>query len=467
MEKKTNLKRISTGISSFDDIVLKGGVPKYSLNIITGQPGGGKTIFISQMLFANAGCENKAIYFSTISEPPIKALRYLKQFTFFKQEAFNSFIKIVELGRILHKDDPDWLIKFMMQKIEEFEANIVAIDSFKAISSLFSNPSYERKFIYDLASELVISQCTAFLVGEYSPNEITKEDVFAISDGIIVLSTDVKGYLRRHYIEILKMRGIEYFAGKHRLEIKESGIIVYPRLKSELILLNDIFPLSQKRLSIGTQGLDNMTKGGIYEGSSTLVSGPSGVGKTILSLYFLSCGTKEGKRGLFISFEEVPQKLIRIAKSSGIDLERLIAEKKIFLLYYSPIELSIDSFHKELLSIVEKEKPERIVIDSISDISISIADPTHLKNYLFSMITHFGRLGITCLFTSEIEKGDSAITTSRLSVVIDNIILLNYKEERNEMKKTIAVFKTRSLDHDKEIREYEIEDEGIKIFDEE
>lgn len=461
------LRVISTGISSLDNVILKGGIPKYSLNVIAGQPGGGKTIFASQILFANANLENKAIYFTTISEPPIKALRYLQQFTFFSRETFGSSIRIVELSKILHKDNSDWIIKFIMQKIEDFSATIVVIDSFKAISSLFSKPPLERKFIYDLASELILSQCTTFLVGEYSADEPTKEPVFAIADGIIVISTDVKGYIRRHYIEILKMRGMEYFAGKHRLEIESSGITVHPRLKPKPISIDDKFPCSLKRMSTGTQGLDKMTGGGIYEGSSTLIAGPSGVGKTILSLQFLNSGAKEGEKGLFISFEEAPYKLIRTAKSCGIDMERLIAEKKVFLLYYSPIELSIDTFHKELLSIIEKEKPERIVIDSLSDISITIADPTHLKNYLFSTITHFGRLGITCLFTSEVEKENSAITSSKLSVVIDNIILLDYKKEEDKIKKTISILKTRSLDHDKRICEYEITQQGVKIVDEE
>ncbi|MEW6103055.1 MAG: ATPase domain-containing protein [bacterium] len=463
MKNSVDLKLIKTGIAGFDDVILKGGIPRYSLNLIAGQPGGGKTITSSQILFTNCNEDNKGILFSTVSEPPIKLLRYLQQFTFFESKKFNSSIKIVDMSKVLHKDDPDWIIKFIMQKIEEFEAGIVVIDSFKAISGLFSNPSYERRFIYDLSSELILSQCTSFFVGEYSPDEITKESVFAIADSIILISTDVKGYLRRHYIEVLKMRGVEYFAGKHRLTIDSSGITVYPRLKPEPVSISDIFPLSVNRISTGTQGLDKMTGGGVYEGSSSLIVGPSGVGKTILSLHFLNEGAKKGKKGLFISFEEVPQKLVRTAKSSGIDLEKLISEKKMSILYYSPIELSIDAFHKELLSLVEKEEPEIIVIDSISDISITIADPTHLKNYLFSMITHLGRQGITCLFTSEIEKEDSSITASRLSVVIDNIFILDYKKEEDKMKKTISVLKTRSLDHDKGIFEYEITDSGIKI----
>jgi len=455
------LKLIPTGIPSFDNGVLQGGIPKYSLNLIAGQPGGGKTIFVFQLLFANANPENKAIYFSAISEPAIKSLRYLQQFSFFNKETFSSSIKIVDLTRILHKDDSSWIIKFIMQKIEEFSAGIVVIDSFKAVSSLFSNPSEARRFVYDLSSELVLSQSTAFLVGEYSLDEIAKEPVFAISDSIILLSTDVKGYLRRHYIEVLKMRGEEYFAGKHRLAIEKEGVVVYPRLKPEPFSLKEVFPLSSKRISTGTKGLDKMTKGGVYEGSSTLVAGPSGSGKTILSLHFL----KEAKKGLFISFEEPPQKLIKTAGSVGINLEGLISENRISVLYYSPVELSIDSFHKELISIVDVEKPERIVIDSISDISITIADPTHLKNYLFSMITNFARKGITCLFTSEVEKEEPAITASRLSVVIDNIILLDYKKEENEMKKTITIFKTRSLDHDKRILEFKIGGSGIEVLD--
>lgn len=465
-KEKIDLKLLPTGLSDFDNTILEGGFPRYSLNIICGPPGSGKTIFTYQMLFANVSTKNKAVCFTTISEPPIKVLRYLQQLDFFDAARLKKYIKLVDIGMMLREASYVGgmmeAIDFIREQVEKKDASLVVIDSFKALTSLLDNPKAMRKFIYDLAAELTALSCTTFLVGEYAEEEIISDPVFAIADGIIILSADRKGYLRRSYLEILKMRGTGYFAGRHRFGISPSGITVYPRLKPKEL------PVPEKaeersRIRTGIVGLDKMTGGGLYKASATLVSGPSGIGKTILSLQFLKEGARDGQKGLFVSFEESPGRLFSLSATCGIELDRLVKEKKIILYHISPVELCVDSFHRQIISLIEKERPERVVIDSIADISITIADPTNLKNYLLSLVSKFYELGVTSILTSELAKDEFPITSTRLSVVIDTIILLRYKEEEERMKRKISVLKMRGSDHAKEIREFEITNKGMKI----
>jgi len=464
-KEKIDLKLLPTGLSEFDNTILEGGFPRYSLNTICGPPGSGKTIFTYQMLFANVSGKNKAVCFTTISEPPIKVLRYLQQLEFFDAEKFKNYIRLVDIGMMLREAS---YVGGMMEAIDfideqiKKDASLVVIDSFKALSSLLDNPRAIRKFTYDLAAELTALSCTTFLVGEYAQEEIISDPVFAVADGIINFSADRKGYLRRSYLEVLKMRGAGYFAGKHRFGISSSGIVVYPRLKPKELPTPERAE-KRKRIKTGIPGLDQITDGGLYHGSTTLVSGPSGIGKTILSLQFLKEGAIDSQKGLFVSFEESPGQLFSLAATCGIELDRLVKEKKIILYHISPVELCVDSFHRQAIELIEKERPERVVVDSIADISITIADPTNLKNYLLSLVSKFYELGVTSVLTSESSEDGFPVTSTRLSVVIDTIILLRYKEEEERIKRNISVLKMRGSNHAKEIREFEITNKGMKI----
>ena len=172
--KKAKLPIIPTGLSGLDNVILGGGLPQYSLNIVCGPPGSGKTIFCYQMLFSNAGQQNKAVCFSTVSEPPIKTLRYLQQFSFFEPEKFKEHIKLRDLTTVLKNVQEGKgigeVINFIREEIEKESASFVLIDSFKAISSIIGGQDAMRRLIYGLAAELSVLQCTAFLIGEYTDN---------------------------------------------------------------------------------------------------------------------------------------------------------------------------------------------------------------------------------------------------------------------------------------------------------
>lgn len=180
------MQRISTGMSALDAI-LNGGLPQDSITMITGAPGTGKTILTLSILFANASPETPVLYFTTVSEPATKVLKYQQEFTFFDQEKFNSSVIFVDIGTTIKQEGLDKTIEIIRAKMEEVNPYMIAIDSFKGLADLVPDKFVFRAFVHDLSVLSAVFGTTALLVGEYARDAMETEPEFAIADGIISL----------------------------------------------------------------------------------------------------------------------------------------------------------------------------------------------------------------------------------------------------------------------------------------
>ena len=200
------LDKISTGVKSLD-LILNGGIPRYSVNILGGPPGSGKTILAQQIVFQNASPEQKVPYLITTSEPTIKLLRYQQQFSYFDLSKINSgAVMYFNIADALSQGGLGQVAKVIRQYVEEYNPAILAIDSFKAIHDLVTEPSEIREFGYDLANLLSIGQCTTFLIGEYTHEDISNAPIFAIADGIIMMESERQGLQDIRNLNVVKMR---------------------------------------------------------------------------------------------------------------------------------------------------------------------------------------------------------------------------------------------------------------------
>lgn len=223
----------------------------------------------------------------------------------------------------------------------------------------------------------------------------------------------------------------------------------------------------RRRVKTGIVGLDEMLSGGLFEGSTTLVRGAPGAGKTTLGMQFLYCGvTSENERGLLISFEEFPFSLHRDALSFGWDLRKLEKEEKLRLIFTSPriFLSSLQSPTSPLNRTIQEWDVRRVVLDSISHFTRITRDPRELREIYNNVINGLKREGTTTILTSE-DSGTSLSTEERgrLSFVVDNIILMRYVEIDSAMQRAMLVLKTRGSDHAKEIRRFEIREGGIVV----
>ena len=216
------LERLSTGSDPLDAI-LGGGIPAQSVTVVAGEPGSGKTVFTLQTLFHQARQGKKCLYFTTLSEPALKVIRYMQLFSFFDPHLVDERIVFVDLGSAIRGSGAAKALEQMLQRVENEEPDLVAVDSFKAIHDLLPGDGESRMFVYDLAVGMAAWGATTLLVGEYTAADISVAPEFAIADGIVRLTNERQELTTARQFEILKMRGANYITGRHFFEIGADG----------------------------------------------------------------------------------------------------------------------------------------------------------------------------------------------------------------------------------------------------
>ena len=458
------LELLKTGVPNLDGI-LGGGIPLYSVNLVTGAPGCGKTILMQQMAFSLAGPQRKCIYFATLSEPSFKLIRYQQQFNYFDTSKLGEDIHFIDIGSVIREQGVDEALVTINDHVQKHDAAVVIIDSFKALHDLTTSKIEARQFGYDLTVQLATWGCTSFLVGEYTEHEIQNEPVFAIADGIIHMENSKQAMQNFRTLNVTKMRGRKVFTGDHPFGISDDGITVFPRVTTPAspapVEIGDV------RLSSGIPGLDEMLEGGYPRSSVTLVVGGAGSGKTLTGLEFIVQGVEAGEPGLMVTFQETPGHLASVARGFGWDLEAMQASGLLRLLYSSPVELSVDEHTAMIKDAIQEMGAKRVVIDSLMDIEIATPDKVRYKDYIYSLVSYFRSQGITSLLTNEIPKlfGSLQLSSAGISFISDTVILLRYVEMESALTRAISVLKMRGSDHDKSLREFRITSQGIEVLE--
>lgn len=465
IETKPTAESIWTGLPALDRVIIPEGIPLRSLNVIGGAPGTGKTVLALQMLFANATPDNRAIYFTTISEPTVKFLAYLQAFDFYDPKKMFTSIVVRDIGEAIQAQQLPQVIETMNQAIVEEEARLVVVDSFKAISDIVPQAEQLRVFAYNLAVNLVSSMCTAFLVGEYTPADMAEVPIFAIADGIIFLSFEEQGLNRTRFLDVHKIRGRGFFVGRHPFTISPAGITIYPRIKTPP--LPPAYEVAGEKLSTGVAGLDEMLQGGFPQGSITLIAGGAGVGKTLLSLHFATNGIERREPCVLVTFQETPSHLRALARGFGWDLAQLEAQGLLKILYTSPVELIVDQHTAHITEAILELGARRVIIDGLKDIEMATPDKVRFKDYTYSLANFFRAQGITSLLTNEIPElfGTMTLSEHGVSFIADNVILLRYVELASQITRAISILKMRGSDHDKALREYRITSAGMEVLE--
>jgi circadian clock protein KaiC len=465
---KVNIGKLATGVPGLD-AVLGGGIPEFSFNIIAGKPGGGKTTMAHQIMFANASPERPALYFTVLGEPAIKMLRYQQQFQFFDSAKLSGAIRFINLSDTVLKNDLSAVLDEITREVEEAHPGIVMVDSFRTVMRKGqSNAPTEldlQGFIQRLALQLTSWQATTFLVGEYSKREMRNNPIFTVADGLVWLSQEVERNSIVRKLQVIKLRGQESVPGLHTVRITEGGVHVYPRTFG--LIDKQQKPTTSRRLSTGIAELDAMFGGGIPEGDSLLLAGPSGTGKSILATQFIAEGLRNGEPGIVAVFEERPKEYAARARTFGMDLSTAEREGKLKILFLRPLDLSVDEMLHALLDAVQKIGAKRLVIDSLMGFEMALAPTFRLdfRESLYRMIAAITGIGVTIFSTLELPETFTEFRFSpyAISFLTDDIIRLRYVEIDGEFRNIMVIVKMRGGKQSKQIREYEITTQGIVI----
>jgi circadian clock protein KaiC len=467
---KVTIRQLPTGVRGLDDI-LGGGLPEYSFNIVAGTPGCGKTTLAHQFVFANATPKRPVLYFTVLGEPAIKMLRYQQQFSFFDEAKLNSSIRFINLTEVVVDQDLNAVLAEITKQVETSNAGVVVVDSFRTVLRKITMRGGDsemelQSFIQRLAMLLTSFQATTFLIGEYTESEMRDNPVFTVADGLFWLSQVAERNSVVRKLQIIKLRGQASVPGLHTIRIGRDGVQAFSRTLG--LAERKTSPRSGRRLSTGIRELDKLLGGGIPEGDSVLIAGPTGTGKSALATQFIDAGTRKGESGIIAIFEERPEGYVARAAGLGLDLTKPQRAGKLEILYLRPLDLSVDETMQEILDAVKRTGAKRLVIDSLVGFEMALAPGfrADFRESLYRMIGALTGAGVTILSTVEVEDSFTSFQFSHyaISFLTDDIIRLRYVEIDGQLRKILVVAKMRGGNHSKDICEYVIGDSGVSIL---
>ena len=463
------VQKLRTGISSLD-IIAKGGLPKNRTTLISGTAGSGKTVFAVHFLAAGIELGEPGV-FVTFEEAADDIRKNMRSFGWdlaqwekdgklaFVDASPDPHIDSVEAGGF----DLGALVARVENAVRKVKATRVAVDSLGAVFSQFSDQAMVRSELFRISAALKAMGVTAVLTAErtddHGPVARFGVEEF-IADNVMILRNALEAETRRRTIEILKFRGCDHQKGEYPFTIvPHGGVIVIPLSAMQLSMKS-----SDLRISSGNPALDEMSGGGFFRDSVTLVSGATGTGKTLTVAQFLQGGVAEGEKCLLLAFEESRDQLVRNAKGWGFDFETMERKGLLKVVCDYPDVQGLEDWLVTIQAIINDFKPKRVALDSLSALE-NVGTAKAFREFVIGLTSFIKHQEITGMFTSTTASlmGGDSITESHISTLTDSIILLRYVEMFGDMKRGLTVLKMRGSWHDKAIREFTIDKGGMQM----
>jgi circadian clock protein KaiC len=462
------LKKAQTGIPGFDEITA-GGLPLHRPTLVCGSAGSGKTLFALEFLVNGILKFDEPGVFVSFEENETELIENvaslgwdLKGLT----EQGKLFIDHVHIERSEIEETGEFNLEGLFIRIEAAAravgARRIGIDSIEALFSGFSSDSLLRAEIRRLFRWLKEKNLTAVITGEKGNQMLTRHGLEEyISDCVLFLDNRMQGQVATRRMRIIKYRGTSHGTNEYPFLLTERGISVVP-----ITALAMDYEVSTQRVSTGIERLDTMLGGsGYYRGSSVLISGTAGTGKSSLGACFVSAACGRGEQAIYFSFEEAPKQIIRNMGSIGIDLQTPVDQGLLTFHSVRVTSFGLEMHLAGMLRMIDEIKPAVVVIDPISNLS-SVAVLEDVKEMLARIIDYMKMLGITAVFTDLSHTGSSLeATEAGISSLMDTWILLRDIELNGERNRGMYVLKSRGMSHSNQIREFIISREGISLKD--
>ncbi|MFC0431974.1 ATPase domain-containing protein [Kutzneria buriramensis] len=441
------------------DTILGGGLVDPSITLLAGSPGTGKTVLAQQYAFANGRPDAPVVYLSTLTEPLAKITQFVQGLAFCEPDRIGVDVVFEDLGDVVLNGGLPAGLERITEIITRTSCGMLVIDSVRALRFAARDANEYARFLCELAGRLsALATCTVWLA-EYATAELATSPEYAIADSTVVLSTQTTGQRTNRALQVLKHRGSTCLSGWHAYRVTADGLAAFPRL-------SDVKSVAQPRdavgrVSSGIPALDEMLNDGYWPGSSTVVAGPSGAGKTVLGLQFVYRGADLGQKCTFTTLEENHVQLDRAIRSLGWDPNN----DNVALRCESPNDIYIDQWFYELVDFLEATGCRRLVIDGVGDLAAACEDERRFGEFVHSLLSRCAQAGISTLLTLEVPDlfGQSRLTQLGTSHLSDNLVLLHYVRNGPTLERAMTVLKSRANENRPETRKFVITREGIEV----
>jgi circadian clock protein KaiC len=462
--------KLATNIPGFDQISC-GGLPKHRTTLVSGTSGSAKTVFAAQFLAEGIMKSGVNGVFVTFEEDPID-IRYNMATMGWDIETWEKEGKWLfvdasaqpgEAPVVAGSYDLGALLARIEYAINACQAERVSLDSLDAIFTQLRDRAAVRSELSRIASALKRMKVTSIMTSEriQEYGDISRYGVEEfVADNVIILRNVLLDEKRRRTVEVLKFRGTDHKKGEHPFTVVPGeGLVAISLSAIELKQKS-----SEIRITSGNAELDAMCGGGFFRDSIILLSGNTGTGKTVISSEFLAGGLNSGERTLLFAFEESRDQLFRNVSDFGKNFEQMEKDGQLKVVCKYPEVMGLEDHLIRMNKIIKEFKPSRVAVDSISALE-RISTPKGFREFVISFVSSIKHQEISGLFTSTTptQLGGSTITEAHISATTDTIILLRNVEMNGEMRRGLTVLKMRGSQHDKDIRQFFIDGNGMHI----
>ena len=445
------------------DAILCGGFFRGGLYLIQGQPGTGKTILASQILYGHAAAGNRTLFVTVLGESHGRMIAHLRPMRFFDPTLIPEHVTYISAYHALADDALKGLAAFLLREIQTRQATLLALDGMSAVEAK-AGPGFEiKRFTYELQAMASATDCTMFLLTTASGAGSMPEHTMV--DGLIELRQRFYGVRNERRLVVHKLRGSDLLEGEHAYRITSAGVTVFPRTEALFATPTRRDPPPGTRVSSGNAALDAMFMGGIPAATMMAVVGPAGAGKTTLGLQFLAASSA-AEPGLLFGCYEPPERLRLKAATVGLDLAAMEQRGDVELLWHPIGEHILDELAHRLLDAVQRRGVRRLVIDGISGFQQAVLEPERIVRFWSALSQELRALGVTALHTLEMPElvgAEVRVPVSGISSLAEVMILMRYVELRSRLFRLISLFKVREGAFDPSIREFTITDSGIVV----
>ncbi|MBC7818099.1 MAG: AAA family ATPase [Planctomycetaceae bacterium] len=458
----------TTGIAELDEI-LGGGLTAHRLYLVEGVPGSGKTTLATQFLLEGARLGEPVLYVTlseTEEETRAVAASHgwtLDGITILELIPSEDSLKPDEQYTMFHPSEVELsqTTKKILADVERLKPVRVVFDSLSELRLLAGSPLRYRRQILALKQFFAGRRCTVLLLDDLTAVDRDLQ-VQSIAHGVVLLEQLNPEYgSERRRLRVVKYRGVAFRGGYHDYRIRKGGLEVFPRL----VAGDSRQSGNMEKLASGLAAMDSLLGGGVERGTSTLIVGAAGTGKSSLTAQFVMAAAERAQHSAMFIFDESLNTLLNRCAGLGIDLKKHVDAGRVSIQPIDPAELSPGEFVAAIRTAVEKHKASIVVIDSLNGYLNAMPEDRNLMIQLHELLMYLGNMGVATLLVGAHQGliGAQMVTPVDASYLADAVVLLRYFESRGEVRQAISVMKKRGSEHERTIREFRLKDGRIQV----